>query len=100
MEDFETAMKLYTNLQKSLGQIDHESEDIASNYSAARAQSTWTSGAESSESKMSQEGWEVQFNNAYGLIALGKLDEAETALQNAESTFPLEGRRMLTSRAL
>ena len=88
MEDFERAMRLYIDLQKSKGQIDHESEDIASNYSAAQAQSTWLSGVESAESKMSQEGWEVQFNNAYGLIALGKLDEAEAALHSAESTYP------------
>jgi TolA-binding protein len=85
MEDFETAMKLYLDLQRSTGQIDHEAEDLASNYFAARAQNTWTSEAENGDSRVSQDGWEGQFNNAYGLIALGKLDEAESALQNAES---------------
>jgi hypothetical protein len=91
MEDFEMAMNLYIGLQRSQGQIDHEAEDITSNYSAAQAQAIWTSGAEIGESKVSQEGWEVQFNNAYGLIALGKLDEAETALQTAESTLSSGG---------
>src|ERR1700724_899961 len=85
MEDFETSMKLYLDLQKSTGQIDHEAEDLASSYSAARAQNTWTSEAENGDSRVSQDGWEGQFNNAYGLIALGKLDEAESALQIAES---------------
>ena len=85
MEDFETAMKLYLDLQRSTGQIDHEAEDIASNYSAARAQNTWTSEIENGDSRVSQDGWEVQFNNVYGLIALRKLDEAESALEYAES---------------
>lgn len=87
MEDFETAMKLYLDLQQSRGRIDHEAEDIATNYSAAQAQSTWTTGVEDDDSRVSREGWEAQFNNVYGLIALGKLDEAESILHNAESIF-------------
>jgi hypothetical protein len=93
-------MKLYIGLQRSRGQIDHEAEDIASNYSAALAQSIWTSGTESEDLRMSQEGWEVQFNNAYGLISLGKLDEAEAALQNAESTFGFSRTCLLMVRAV
>jgi hypothetical protein len=99
MEDFETAMKLYLDLQRSRGQIDHEEEDIATNYSAAQAQSTWTAGAQNGDSKVSRDGWEVQFNNVYGLIALGKLDEAESVLHNAESILCLR-RLLLISRAV
>src|SRR5437868_14890605 len=99
MEDFETAMKLYLNLQRSTGQIDHEEEDIATNYSAAQAKSTCTAGAQNGDSKVSRDGWEVQFNNVDVVIALGKLDESESVLHNPESILCLS-RVLLISRAL
>ena len=85
MEDFATAMKLYTDLQQSEGPIDHEAEDITSNYSAARAQNAWTTGIGQDAIQTSNESFEVQFNLAYELIAMGKLDEAEETLNKAES---------------
>ena len=85
MEEFAVAMQLYAELGKSRGTVEHESEDIASNYSAARAQSTWTSGVGHTTDQRPRDAYEVCFNIAYELIALGKLEEAEEALNRAES---------------
>jgi hypothetical protein len=87
MEDFTTAIRIYEELAKSAASIDHEAEDIASNISAARAQSTWTAGIGSGELKShANDGYEVCFNRAYELIALGKFSEAEEALIRSESS--------------
>ena len=85
MEDFATSAKLYAELARSKGIIDHEAEDIASNYSAARAQDTWTTGIGHGEDKAARDSYEVCFNVAYEFIALGNLDQAEEALHLAES---------------
>jgi hypothetical protein len=85
MEDFTTSMKLYTELAQSNGVIDHETEDIAANSSAARAQHTWTTGIGIGDDQNAQDSYEVCFNLAYELIALGKLAQAEEALNRAES---------------
>jgi hypothetical protein len=85
MEEFSVALQLYAELEKSRGAVDHESEDLASNYSAARAQSTWTSGIGHNEEQRPRNAYEVSFNYAYELIALGKLEEAEQELTQAES---------------
>jgi len=98
MEDFATAMKLYSDLEQSKGMIDHESEDLASNYSAARAQDTWTTGIGHEKGQEIGESYEVCFNKAYELIALGQLNEAEEALIRAESSFPIC--QPLTSRTM
>jgi hypothetical protein len=89
MEDFSRSMRLYSALQQSEGPIDREAEDIISNYSAAHAQSTWTTGLRHDEIKNRNDNYEVQFNLAFELIALGKLDEAEQALTHAESNLSL-----------
>jgi hypothetical protein len=86
MEDFALAMQIYAKLEKSRGAIDREAEDIASNYSAARAQRTWTIGIGDVRKHGSGESYEVCFNLAYELAALGKLAEAEEALNHAQST--------------
>jgi len=86
MEEFATAMQLYADLEKSRGAVDHESEDLASNYSAARAQGAWTSGIRHGQDQSPSDVYEVCFNLAYELIALGRLEEAEGALNHAEST--------------
>ena len=85
MEDFATAMKLYDKLQQSSGAIEHETEDIACNYSAARAQNAWITGRSQNPEWNPHESYEVFFNLAYELIATGKLAEAEDALNKAES---------------
>jgi hypothetical protein len=89
MEDFARSMRLYSDLQQSEGPIDHEAEDITSNYSAAHAQSAWTSGICHDEIQNRNENYEVQFNLAFELIAIGRLDEAEQALNQAESMLCL-----------
>jgi hypothetical protein len=88
MEDFMTATRIYEELAKAGGYVDHEAEDIASNLSAARAQSTWAAGIGSGEHKAHHinEGYEVLFNYGYELIAMGKFSEAEEALIHAESS--------------
>jgi hypothetical protein len=85
MEDFARSMRLYSALQQSEGLVDHEAEDITSNYSAAHAQSAWTSGIRHDEIQNRNENYEVQFNLAFELIAIGRLDEAEQALNHAQS---------------
>ena len=85
MEDFTTSMKLYTELAQSNGIIDHEAEDITANFSAARAQNTWTTGIGLGGDQKIQDSYELCFNLAYELIALGKLAQAEEALNRAES---------------
>jgi tetratricopeptide (TPR) repeat protein len=85
MEDFATSMKLYSDLTQSKSSIEQEDEDIASNYSAARAQNTWTTGIGHGDDQTARDSHEVCFNLAYELIALGKLDQAEEALNRAES---------------
>lgn len=85
MEDFATSMKLYSELTQSKGSIEQEDEDIASNYSAARAQNTWTTGIGHGDDQNARDSHEVCFNLAYELIALGKLDQAEEILNRAES---------------
>ena len=85
MEDFTTSMKLYTKLAHSKGIINHEADDIAANLSAARAQNAWTTGTGGREDKGPQDSYEVIFNFAYELIGLGKLAQAEEALNHAES---------------
>jgi hypothetical protein len=82
-------MRLYSALQQSEGPIDREAEDITSNYSAVHAQSSWTTGLRHDEIKNRNDNYEVQFNLAFELIALGKLDEAEQALTYAESNLSL-----------
>ena len=99
MEDFVTAMQLYADLEKSRGTVDRESEDLASNYSAACAQSTWTSGIRHGEEQRPRDVYEVCFNLAYELIALGRLEEAEEALNRAESIESLF-RHLLTVRTV
>jgi hypothetical protein len=99
MEDFAAAMQLYADLEKSRGIVDHESEDVVSNYFAARAQSTWTSGIRHDEDEHTSDVYEVCFNLAYELIALGKLKEAEEALSRAESIESLFS-VLLTVRAV
>jgi len=84
MEDFSVALQLYAELEKSGGPVDHESEDLASNYSAAGAQSTWTSGIGHNEEQRDRNAYEVCFNYAYELIALGNLKKAEEALTLAD----------------
>ena len=86
MEDFFTALKLYAELQQSKGSIDHEAEDIAANCSAARAQYTWMNGVHQMEDFKPSESYEVYFNLAYEKIALRRLEEAESALKQAQST--------------
>jgi hypothetical protein len=63
----------------------NEAEDIASNLSAARAQNAAVTGLNDDKTQDSLDGYEVQFNLACGYIATGKLLEAETALNKAES---------------
>jgi len=99
MEDFAAAMQLYADLEKSRGTVDHESEDLVSNYTAARAQSTWTSGIRHGEDERASDVYEVCFNLAYELIALGKLEEAEEELSRAESIGSLF-KLLLTVRAV
>jgi hypothetical protein len=90
MEDFTTSIRIYEELAKTEGFVDHEAEDIASNLSAARAQSTWTAGISSGERKThANDGYEVCFNHAYEAIALGKFSEAEEALIRAESSLSI-----------
>jgi len=87
MEDFSTSVRIYEELAKGGEHVDHETEDITSNLSAARAQSTWTTGIERGKRRThGSEGYEVCFNHAYELIALGKFLEAEEALARAESS--------------
>ena len=88
MEEFSLALQLYAELEKSGGTVDRESEDLAANYSAACAQSTWTSGIGHNLENRSRDAYEVCFNYSYELIALGKLGEAEEALTQAESIDP------------
>lgn len=85
MEDFATSVKLYAELEQSNGVIDQEAEDIATNFSAARAQNTWTTGIGIGDEQNAQDSYEVCFNLAYELIASGKLVHAEEALNRAES---------------
>jgi hypothetical protein len=85
MEDFAYALRLYADLQTGNALIDHEAEDVAANYSAARAQDTWNSGIGHGEDLHPHESYEVYFNLAYELVALGKFAEAEDSLQRAES---------------
>lgn len=99
MEDFATSMKLYADLTLSKGAIEHEDEDIASNYSAARAQNTWTTGIGHGEDQTVRDSYEVCFNHAYELIALGQLDQAEEALNRAESMTYLVN-QLLTFRTV
>jgi hypothetical protein len=99
MEDFSTSAKLYAALGLSKGVIDHEAEDIVSNYSAARAQDTWTTGLGHGEDNAARDSYEVCFNAAYELIALGKLDQAEEALHLAESMTDAMN-ELLTIRAM
>ena len=89
MEDFATSVRIYEELAKGGGEsVDHEAEDITSYLSAARAQSTWTAGIGRGQySTHGNDGYEVCFNHAYELIALGKFSEAEEALARAESSF-------------
>lgn len=98
MEDFLNSMKLYAELLQSNEKIDHEIDDIVANYSAARAQHTWNTGIEGSQTSNSREGYEVYFNLAYEKIALGKFEEAEGALNQAQST--VDQRSLLKSRAV
>jgi hypothetical protein len=86
MEDFATAARLYADLARSKGPVDHETEDIAANHAASLAQNTWTTGQGDGKVQDPRGNYEVQFNIAYELIALGKLAEAEQALNRAEST--------------
>jgi hypothetical protein len=88
MEDFAMAMELYAELQRSKGHVDHEEEDMAANYFASKAQNTWSTGLGDGKMQDSRGSYEVQFNIAYELIALGKLAEAEEALYLAESISP------------
>ena len=92
------AMKLYAELQQSNEKIDHEIDDIVANYSATRAQHTWNTGIEESQTSNSCESYEVYFNVAYERIALGKFEEAEEALNQAQST--VDQRSFLKSRAV
>jgi hypothetical protein len=85
MEDFATSMRLYADLVQSTGIIDHEAEDIASNRSAARAQNTWITGIGDDDRQNPGDSYEVCFNLAFELTALGKLAEAEELLNRAES---------------
>jgi hypothetical protein len=85
MEDFTTSMKLYTELAQSNGLIVHETEDIAANSSAARAQNIWATGIGLGGDQNTPDSYEVCFNLAYELIALGKLAQAEEALNRSES---------------
>ena len=89
MEDFATSMKIYSDLERSTGIVDHELEDIASNLSAARAQDVWTTGIGHGEIPNDSESYEVCFNIAYELTASGKLAEAEEMLKRAESLISL-----------
>jgi len=89
MEDFTTSVRIYQELAKGGESVDHEAEDLTSNLFAARAQSTWTAGiGHGQHSTHANDGYEVCFNHAYELIALGKFSEAEEALARAESTSP------------
>jgi len=86
MEEFEMAMRLYGELTKTKGSVDHETEDITSNYLAARAQNTWVTGiAHQSGGDELYESYEVYFNLAYELTALEKLTEAEDMLNRSQS---------------
>jgi hypothetical protein len=90
MEDFATAVRLYEELAKSKGSVDHEAEDILTNYLAARAQSAWVTGVgygkESPRLGDSHDSYEVCFNRAYELTALGRFEEAEELLNRAQGT--------------
>lgn len=85
MEDFAAAVRLYENLRKGRGQIDNEAEDIASNLSAAKAQGAALTGIGDDKFRESVDSYEVKFNQACEYVALGRLDEAEAALNKAES---------------
>ena len=84
MEKFDRAIKIYAELKKEKGLIDHEAEDIEANWSAACAQNALSTGKARIE-KPTLEAYEIYFNFSYELIALGKLAEAENALQHAQS---------------
>jgi hypothetical protein len=87
MEDFATAVHLYEELAKSGGSIDHEAEDIMSNYYAARAQHAWLTGmGTGKEIRNTLDSYEVCFNGAYELAGLSQLAEAEELLNRAQST--------------
>ena len=86
MERFADSMKLYEELQKGKPLLDRETEDIASNYSAAKAQETWTTGVGHIEN-LDQESYDVCFNVAYELMALGNFAKAEELLNRAASTL-------------
>jgi len=88
MEKFDKAIKLYAELKKERGLIDHEQEDIESNWSAACAQNALTTGTATTE-KPALEAYEIYFNFSYEMIALGKLSEAIEALQHSQSMSSL-----------
>jgi hypothetical protein len=98
MEDFATAVNIYADLRQSSGSLHHEEEDVTSNCSAARAQYSWNTGIGHDEQLSPIESYEVCFNLAYELIALGRFAEAEEALNHAESIKHL--RTMANSRTL
>jgi hypothetical protein len=86
MEDFATAVQLYEELANSKGSVDHEVEDILTNYLAARAQNAWVTGVKDGKESLqdSRDSYEVCFNRAYELAALGKFAEAEELLNRAQ----------------
>lgn len=87
MEDFASAVGIYEDLKKRRGQIDNEAQDIASNLSASKAQIAVLTGIGSEDASDASDGYEIQFNLACQFIAIGKLSEAEKALNKAESNI-------------